>query len=338
MPLQISIVNRFLRFTPEGRRIIIISLAIGFAAVNTGNNLLYLVLAMLLSIIITSGILSEWNIKGVTIKRSFPPYIFAQSPCGVLAHVTNNKKYLPSFSLELEEEVDGKKHAKLIYVFYIRPRTTLTLRYFFTFSSRGIHRVKTPHLTTRFPFGFFVKGQRSREIQEILAYPKIMPKEDLPYFQGGLDEEGIFPTSRKGRGQEIYTIRDYIPGDTARDIHWRSTAKRIRPMVKEYERPGIKKKIQIVLDISVTSEINEEAIKFERRVSEAASLAYHLLNEGEYLVGLTMGAKIIDPDRGSAHLQRILEELALVQPLPAVLKGMPPSPPDTEIILIGSGG
>ena len=122
MGLQISIINRFLRFTPEGKWFIFISIAIGFAAVNTGNNLLYLVLAMLLSLIIASGFLSEWGIKGLKVKRTIPPYIFADAHCGILLKVTNTKRYLPSFSLELEEKVDGENKGGLAYLFRVGPQ------------------------------------------------------------------------------------------------------------------------------------------------------------------------------------------------------------------------
>ena len=156
MGLQISIINRFLRFTPEGKWFIFISIAIGFAAVNTGNNLLYLVLAMLLSLIIASGFLSEWGIKGLEIKRTFPPHIFARTPCSILLKVTNNKRYLPAFSLELEEQVNGDKKKGLAYLFRVGPQKTHIQVYRLSFPHRGLYQLHEPHLLTRFPFGFFI--------------------------------------------------------------------------------------------------------------------------------------------------------------------------------------
>jgi uncharacterized protein (DUF58 family) len=211
MALQISIVNRFLRFTPEGRTVIIISLAVGFAAVNTGNNLLYLVLAMLLSLIIASGFLSEWGIKGLTVKRTLPPYIFAHTPCSILLHVTNNKRYLPSFSLELEEEVDGENKGGLAYLFRVGARKTQTQVYRLSFPRRGIHRLRDPHLLTRFPFGFFIKGARTKETREVLAYPQLLPWEELLPEQAHGDERSR-SRPQKGRGEDIFAVREYLPG------------------------------------------------------------------------------------------------------------------------------
>src|SRR5262245_1763645 len=64
---------RRLSFTREGRIIVILSVGVGFAAINTGNNLLYLLLGWLLSFIIASGILSELTLKRLTVERRPPP-------------------------------------------------------------------------------------------------------------------------------------------------------------------------------------------------------------------------------------------------------------------------
>jgi len=337
MALQISIINRFLRFTPEGRKFILISIAIGFAAVNTGNNLLYLVLAMLLSLIIASGFLSEWGIKGLTIKRTFPPYIFARTPCSILLQVTNNKRYLPSFSLELEEQVDGENKGGLAYLFRVGPRKTQTQVYRLSFPRRGVHRLHEPHLLTRFPFGFFIKGVRTKEAREVLAYPHLLPWEALlPEQAHGDERSGSRP--QKGRGEDIFAVREYLPGDTSRDIHWRSTAKRSQPMVKEYERPGTKK-VHIVLDTSVPKKATPEDLNlFEQNVSKAASLAYHLLLKQDFLVGLSLGAEVIPPQGGDAHLHRMLRALALVEPRQGERKQPVPPPPDALTIIVSAGG
>lgn len=312
MGFQISIINRFLRFTPEGKWFIGISIIIGFAAVNTGNNLLYLVLAMLLSLIIASGILSELGIRGLEIKRTFPPYIFARTPCSILLKVTNKKRYLPAFSLELEEQINGDKKQGLAYLFRIGPHKTQTQVYRLSFPRRGLYQLHEPHLLTRFPFGFFIKGIRLKESREVLAYPPVIPwKELLPEFAYG--GEGSKSRPHKGRGENIFAIREYLPGDTSRDIHWRSTAKRSQPMVKEYEMPGMKK-VHIILDTSVPKETTPSDLNhFEERVSKAASLAYHLLKKQDCLVGLSVGDEFIPPQRGDNHLHRMLRILALVE-------------------------
>jgi uncharacterized protein (DUF58 family) len=325
MALQISIINRFLRFTSEGKKFLIITLAVGFAAVNTGNNLLYLVLAMLLSLIIASGFLSEWGIKGLMVKRTFPPFIFARTPCSILLAVTNTKKHLSSFSLEFEEQVEGKTKGGLAYLFRVGPQKTQTQVYHLFFAHRGLHQLPTPRLLTRFPFGFFIKGARIKEPREVVVYPPLLPREGLvPEITQG--DEGSRARPQKGRGEDIFAVRDYLPGDASRDIHWRSTAKRAQPIVKEYERPAAKR-IQIILNTSVSKQATAADMEFfEHGVSKAASLAYHLAQNNDCVVGLTVDGDVIPPERGDPHLHRILRTLALVEPRRGGRRHSPPVP------------
>jgi len=336
MALQISILNRFLRFTPEGKWFIFISIAIGFAAVNTGNNLLYLVLAMLLSLIIASGFLSEWGVKGLEIKRHFPPYIFAHAPCGILLKVTNNKRYLPSFTLELEEQVDGENKGGLAYLFRIGPQKTHSQVYRLSFPRRGLHRLHEPHLLTRFPFGFFIKGVRIKENREVVAYPPLVPWEELLPEIADMGEESR-TKPHKGRGEDIFAVREYVPGDTSRDIHWRSTAKRSQPMVKEYERGDVKK-VHIALDTSLPKAAAPADLdRFEESVSKAASLVYHLLQRPDFMVGLSLGDEVFLPQQGDSHLHRMLRALALVEPKRGERRQPAPPPSDALTIVVKTG-
>src|SRR5262245_33888588 len=63
---------RKLQFTREGKYFVGITIGVGFAAINTGNNLLYLLLGMMLSLIIASGIMSELSLRALTVTRQPP--------------------------------------------------------------------------------------------------------------------------------------------------------------------------------------------------------------------------------------------------------------------------
>jgi uncharacterized protein (DUF58 family) len=337
MGLQISIINRFLRFTSEGKKFLFITIAVGFAAVNTGNNLFYLVLAMLLSLIIASGLLSEWGVRGLIVKRTFPPFIFARTPCSILLAVTNTKRHFSSFSLEFEEQVEGKTMGGLAYLFRIGPQKTETQVYHLSFARRGHHQLPAPRLLTRFPFGFFIKGARLKEPRDVVVYPALLPREGLvPEIAQG--DEGLRAKPQKGRGEDIFAVRDYLPGDASRDIHWRSTAKRAQPIVKEYERPAVKR-IQIIFDTAVPKQATAIDLEsFEHGVSKAASLAYHLVQSNDCLVGLTVDGEVIPPERGDHHLHRMLRTLALVTPRSGGRQHPPSAPSDAVPITVAVEG
>src|SRR5439155_1886709 len=94
---------RRLQLTREGKYFIGITLGIGFAAINTGNNLLYLLLGMMLSLIIASGILSEMSIRDLTVARTPPEALYAERPFLMGIGLHNGKPRLPSFSVEVED-------------------------------------------------------------------------------------------------------------------------------------------------------------------------------------------------------------------------------------------
>src|SRR5207248_8376644 len=88
---------RRLSFTREGRIIVILSVGVGFAAINTGNNLLYLLLGWLLSFIVASGILSERTLRGLRVERRPPPRVFASEPFLMEVVIKNGKPKRASY-------------------------------------------------------------------------------------------------------------------------------------------------------------------------------------------------------------------------------------------------
>src|SRR5215471_17664118 len=91
---------RTLKFTREGKYFVGITIGVGFAAINTGNNLLYLLLGMMLSLIIASGILSEMSLRGLEVERLPPGRLHARRPVLMGIGLRNRKSRLPSFSIE----------------------------------------------------------------------------------------------------------------------------------------------------------------------------------------------------------------------------------------------
>src|SRR5712692_2533684 len=84
---------------------------VALAALNTGNNLLFLVLASLLAGIIVSGVLSRVVLTGIELKLELPEHIFAEQPIVAVAELHNDKLSLPSFSLRLIGEEKKRKSA-----------------------------------------------------------------------------------------------------------------------------------------------------------------------------------------------------------------------------------
>src|SRR5512143_3603931 len=138
--------SRRLRSSREGKYFIAISVGVGLAAINTGNNLLFLLLGWMCSVIIASGILSELSLRGLVVTRVPPPRVFAGRPFLMGISLRNSKRRLPSFSIEVEDlvaPVGGgapKPLDKKCYFLKIPAGRTQSTSYRHTFARRGLYR------------------------------------------------------------------------------------------------------------------------------------------------------------------------------------------------------
>src|SRR5262244_1349233 len=100
--------KRRLKFAREGKWFIAITIGVGFAAINTGNNLLFLVLGMLLALFIASGVMSELALARLMLNRQPPPRLHAGRPFLMGITLRNATRRLPSFPIELQDLLGGR--------------------------------------------------------------------------------------------------------------------------------------------------------------------------------------------------------------------------------------
>ncbi len=311
---------RRLSFTREGRWLTFLALAIGVAAINTGNNLLYLILAWLLSFIIASGVLSEVTMRALAVTRRPPPQVFAGQPFLMEIAVENQKAGLASFSIEIEDLLDGRPLDKKCYFLKIPPGRTQRTSYRHTFARRGLYRFDGFRVATRFPFTLFRKSKDVEMASEVLVFPRVISVTRPPPAPRA---RGAGPSHRLGRRGEFFGLREWKEGDDRRGIHWRSTARTGRLMVREHE-DELERQVTIAVDNSLPQRViralaagerlREDAPladAVERTISHAASLATAYLEAG-WAVGLAARGARLPLGVGRAHLTRLLRELALL--------------------------
>jgi uncharacterized protein (DUF58 family) len=315
--------RRSLTFTPLGTRFILVTLAIGLAAINTGNNLLYLVLALMLSLITLSGILSELCLRHLALVRRLAPSIFASEPTPVTVAVTNHKRLVPSFLLRLGEAAgdgsDGSSRSVALDppVFVLPPGVSRSVTYRLTFERRGLHQLAGVVASTKFPFGLFTKRLMVPLAQEVCVFPALLPGQELTGLINPLGQE--LARARRGHGGGFFVLRDYLDGDDARTIHWKSSARQARLLVREADEEE-HREVTLVLERSWPSEsatARDAALyhaRFERAVSLAATLAMDWMRRG-WRLGLIAEERHLAPALGRAHLEQLLRTLALQPPL-----------------------
>ncbi|HEY2746078.1 MAG TPA: DUF58 domain-containing protein [Polyangia bacterium] len=319
---------RRLSFTREGKYFTGITIGVGFAAINTGNNLLYLLLGMMLSLIIASGIMSEMSLRNLTVTRQPPTRIHARRPFLMGIGLANGKKKLPSFSIEVEDLVAGKPLDKKCYFLKLPAGRLQHTSYRHTFPRRGRYTYSGFRLSTKFPFALFRKSRLVDLPTEVIVFPQLAqlghaapPRARV----AGLEAQG-----RKGRQGDFHSLREFREGDDPRDIHWRSTAKAGRTLVREHEEEAARR-VTLYLDNGLPDgelcpdELAKDGL--ERAISLAASLAADYLERGYAVRVITRGDVVPPWLQGVPQLVRLLRTLALLPtmmpetPFPAVVDG-----------------
>ncbi|HSL54557.1 MAG TPA: DUF58 domain-containing protein [Pyrinomonadaceae bacterium] len=321
---RVEVANLDVPFEPTsgGGVFLVIIIVVGFAAWNTGNNLLFLVFSLLCSTLFVGWVHAGTSLRDLTVSARFPDHIFAAEAAPVIVTLRNTKRLLPSFSILVEargpvNEADPKKrrrHVKrlLAYFSYVPHHAAAEQRVEQLFPTRGHVLIDGFELSTRFPFGFFRRRRRLRARNvDIVVYPKPEVISDklhlLPMYAGRM------PAMRRGAGHDLFSMRDYQPQDDLRHIDWKATARSRRLTVREFASED-ERRITIVLDTSLKRGAgNDLPERFERGVVQAASLINHFIDERAE-VRLVLGDDVGPFGSGTEQLYRCLRRLALVIP------------------------
>lgn len=272
----------------------------------SGNNLLYLLVSMLLGLIVVSGMLSEQSMRRLRFAAVWPDEIFAGRLARAGVRLGNRKRWRASYSLTLD--VGGPS----VYVPRLGPGAEQLVTWDTTFAARGRHPFPRVRVATRFPFGLFLKSGSVEIDAQVIVYPTVRPVDPTARRQLAAGGASI---RRRGRGVDLYNLRGYHVGDEPRLIHWRSSAKTGGLVVRELEADTAVD-TRIVLEGS-----GRDAARLEAGLSEAASLAVHLLRGGG-AVELSGPGVHVALGRGRAHRRRVLTALALFDPAASPAAGI----------------
>jgi uncharacterized protein (DUF58 family) len=334
-------------------------LLIGVAALNTGNNLLYIVVAAMLAAILVSGIASAMALRHLQLDVRLPEHVFAGRDTVGRFRLHNQRRWLPSFSVnvvslkkkkpanhwrwvpetfgwppgrpptqqwiklpdrKLRRVADPPAPSEIFqgaaYFPYLPADSEAVADIQLHFARRGRYHQESFGLATRFPFAFLTRTRRVPMAREIVVYPAVEPADEL--FAVLPMMTGEFETFIRGRGADLYRIREYLPEDSARHVDWKATAKSGSLKVREFSRED-ERKLRIVFDNPDAGAISNE--NYEKAVSLVASLGWHFTQENAEVSFVAPGY------HGASDIYQFLEYLALVAPRQSfsVIETLPPS-------------
>jgi len=303
---------RRLKFTREGKFFVGITLGVGFAAINTANNLLYLLLGMLLALIVVSGIMSELSLRELTVVRRLPLRAQVGRAHLVEIEVFNHKARVPSYAIEVEDLRAGQPADKRCFFLKISPKSAQVAAYRRTPTRRGRDAHVGFRIATRFPFGLFEKSREVPAAGELVIYPAVDPVH-LPPAPAGRSPGGDMVVGR-GHGEDFLGLRLMREGEDPRDVHWRKTAAVGQMVMRERAREA-RPDVTLTLDVLRPEAAGEEwFVAFERRIRDVASRAVAHIKRGDRVAVVTTVGGVSRADR-VVGADPLLRYLALIDPV-----------------------
>ncbi len=296
---------RSLRLTRDGWFFLGITIAIGLAALNTGHNLFYLVFAMLVSLIVVSGLLSERVVRHLRVERRLPSEIFARRATAVELRVRNSSRHRASYAVEIRDGLEGEERRRIGFLERLDAGAERSFVALWTFPRRGRQAFRRIHFVTRFPFGLFEKTRIVAARESCVVFPTVSDESGRRLARGS-GQDGL----RKHRlGEEMVGLRRKLDDDDPRRIHWRVSARAGEWMVTEYAE-RLDRPLALFFDNRGAA-----GMAFETAVERTASMVWSANRAGRIAHLYSWQAAF--HEGGPQSLHAALTFLAEVQPLPA---------------------
>jgi uncharacterized protein (DUF58 family) len=289
-------------------------MAVALAALNTGNNLLYLVFAAMLSLLVMSGVLSESSLKGLQVQRRIDGRVYAGRPARGTWRVRSRRRFLPNLALDFEE-LPGR-HARLgergeATVPHLPAGTEEVRTATWMFEVRGIHRLSRVRVSTTWPFGILRKWRELDLPTDVVVFPA--PAAD---WEGALHpssgrDGGRVVRARRGATGDLRSLRDHRLGEDLRTVHWRTSARlRRRVAVERDAEDG--GQCEVWVDLPPPGPRRQRLEWFERAVSRAAGAVVAASGRGDEVV-LRLAGRSHPPASGPEGQDRLLGHLAVTR-------------------------
>jgi uncharacterized protein (DUF58 family) len=289
----------------------IIALAVIFAALASGLDLLFHLAYFLLGIIAIAWLWSWINVTFMTVKRATRTH---RSQVGQQfeEHFTvRNTSFIPKLWVEIRDQSNLPDH-NLSHVFALPPKAIAQMDVRTLCKRRGIYNIGPCIASTGDPFGIFRYSRLVKGEETVIVYPAMiaLPGFDLPTGElpgGHVRRQHSHQMTPMAGG-----IREYVSGDPQNRIHWLYTARTGHLMTKEFEADP-SSDVWIVLDLQRKAQVGVGDDSTEEcGVTIAASLAKHFLDLNRAVGLIAFGADhhLVHIDRGARQLIKILECLA----------------------------
>lgn len=293
------------RLTKVGTTYIVSTVILAMAAVNTGNNALYIGVSFMLGCLLLSGLASKGGLKRLELEILGFDEAWAGRVVEGRLRIRNRSRLWAVRDVILVSDA----LAGAVFVPLVPRRGEVVLETPFLFPRRGLARVSSIDSYTRYPFGLVLKKRRLRVGSEVVVLPRILDEEQASEIFAPMSGDHA-SANRSGPGTEIHAFREFARGDSLRHVHWKKSASLGRWIMKQ-TAVETARAVTVVVDPYKSAQTSDE--EFEDMITAAATFVYHAARGG---LDVTLSLpRLSVRARESEVATPLLRALALLEPL-----------------------
>lgn len=291
---------------------------------NREVNLLYAMFALVSATLVVSVALPRCALKGVQARRTLPGAAFEGEEIEISVTLANRGRKARFMVEALDAVPAAPPHQRepLVFAARLSGRSERSFSYRLSCYKRGCYSIGPLRLRSAYPLGIaWSEREGESTLPTLLVYPSLFPIAHFPLAAGASSAGGSESLAQAGGNDDFFGTREYRQGDSLRHIHWPSTARHDRLIVKEFE-PRVCTEATLILDLHRDADPGQERDSvLEYSVRIAASVAGYALERGHsvQLAGFAREPHLVPPGKGGQHLALLLDALARVEadgPLP----------------------
>jgi uncharacterized protein (DUF58 family) len=291
---------------------------VALATIKSQSAMLFLIFGAMAGALVASGLMARRMVKAVSLEREMPHQAW-QNQTVHLGYYLRNDRRRSCLALSLEELPAGDIERTSGFCAHLPPEGTFRSGARFVVRRRGRTELTGVRVRSSFPFGLVAAWRIIRRRASLVIWPARGKLKRRMLHQGAVEVSTSPPTQVTGGQDEFFGLREYRSDDNPRWIHWRRSANRSVPVVREMCRPK-PEILWVLLDTRLEDASPQAWSRRERRIRFAGTLIEHALARG-YQVGLALsrGGKPIarPPAAGRGQMHLLLTALADVDDVPA---------------------
>ncbi len=276
------------------------------AAINTGNNLFYLVFSVCTAFMLTPRYAAMSGLKNIKVSRSFPYVINAGSEYTVPVAIANGSKS-DKFFLKIDESINGAVPCGPDTIFCLKPFSSVSFDFKFKFASRGPVNIECSKIYSKLPLLMKEKSITIDNCCKLIVFPKVP---DVKFkISGSFIQKRSKLKTVSSYSDDFAGFKNYQTSDTIRKINWHHYVVTRDLFVAKYEQTQATS-YNVILFLPADSQNCPDC--YEAAISAAAGIISTLIKSKIEFKLITVSGKIMSIDSKYSNLNKIMTHLALL--------------------------